>query len=125
MDPKQALQKIDKYFKMKEGTVAPPDLHLGGKIKPVRLENGRLCWGQSASMYVQDAVRNIEDWAEQNGLKLPGKCDAPMSTSCRPELDVHCGALIKTLFTMDCGLEGTELRLREVKLYLESSHNIV
>ena len=36
----------------------------------------------------------------------------------------HCGALIKTLFTVDCGLEGTELRLSEVKLYLESSHNI-
>ena len=37
----------------------------------------------------------------------------------------HCGALVKTSFTVDCGLEGTELRLSEVKLYLESSHNIV
>ena len=36
-----------------------------------------------------------------------------------------CRALIKTLLTMDCGLEGTEVRLSEVKLCLESSHNIV
>jgi Reverse transcriptase (RNA-dependent DNA polymerase) len=35
-----ALERLDKYFKMKAGSIGDPDFYLGAKLKPVQLENG-------------------------------------------------------------------------------------
>ena len=51
------------------------------------LPSGKICWGQSASKYVQEAVRNLENWLKEQNNKLPTRCDTPMSTSYWPELD--------------------------------------
>ena len=86
-DPKLVLQRLNKYFKVKENSIHPPNIYLGGKLRPVTLPSGKICWGQSASKYVQEAVRNLEDWLKKQNYKLPSRCDTPMSTSYRPELD--------------------------------------
>ena len=81
------LQRLDKYFKVKDGSIQPLDIYLGGKLKPVTMPSGKICWGQSASKYVQETVRNLEDWLKERNGKLLTRCDTPMSTSYRPELD--------------------------------------
>ena len=86
-NPNLVLQCLDKYFKVKDNSIHSPNIYLGGKLRPVTLPSGKICWGQSASKYVQDAVHNLENWLKERNNKLPTRCDTPMSTSYRPELD--------------------------------------
>ena len=66
-DAKSKLLELDKYFKMKPGSIGDPDIYLGVKVKPTRLENGVIAWGMSSSKYVQEGVRTIEDYLAKNG----------------------------------------------------------
>jgi hypothetical protein len=56
------------------------------KLRLVTGEHGNHCWTQSASAYIQEAVKNTEKWLDD--MRLPARCDTPMSSSYRPELDV-------------------------------------
>jgi hypothetical protein len=60
LDNKTCLSRINKYFKLKDGSIQPPDIYLGAKIKKTALKNGGLCWGWSASGYLQETVQNVE-----------------------------------------------------------------
>ena len=83
--------EIGRYFELKEESIGPPKLYLGGHLRKVQLENGVWAWAFSSSQYVQAAVKNVEDYLskdENKGWKLPRSADTPMSTSYRPELDV-------------------------------------
>ena len=51
------------------------------------MENGDSCWTQSASGYVQEAVKAVEDRVEARNMRLPSHADTPMSTTYCPELD--------------------------------------
>ena len=79
---------IGKYFELKEESIGPPDLYLGGRLRKVQLENGVKAWSFSSSQYVQQAVKNVEGYLERRGRKLPTRADSPIPTSYRPELDV-------------------------------------
>ena len=87
LDPRQTISRIDKYCKIKESSIGPPDLYLGAKLRLVSDTSGNLCWTQSASAYIQEAVKNTEQWLDERNMKLPARCDTPMSSSYRPELD--------------------------------------
>jgi hypothetical protein len=88
LDNQTCLSHINKYFKLKDGSIQPPDIYLGAKIKKTALKNGGLCWGQSASGYLQETVQNVEAWLDEYDLKLPTRTGTPMSASYRLELDV-------------------------------------
>mmetsp|Transcript_2939 Transcript_2939/g.6246 ORF Transcript_2939/g.6246 Transcript_2939/m.6246 type:complete len:134 (-) Transcript_2939:1095-1496(-) len=82
-------REIWKYFGLKEESIGPPDLYLGGRLSLVMLENGVKTWGYSASQYVQAAVKNVEDYlasgkADMPWDKLPACAETPMQTSYRP-----------------------------------------
>ena len=62
---------IGKYFKLKESSIGPPDIYLGGKLSKVVLENGAEAWGFSSSKYVQEAVNNVEMHLQRKGKFLP------------------------------------------------------
>ena len=79
---------IGKYFELKESSIHPPDIYLGGKLSKVVLENGVEAWGFSSSKYVNEAVRNVEAHLTVHGKKLPTRAETPIQTSYRPELDV-------------------------------------
>jgi hypothetical protein len=79
---------IGKYFELKEESIGPPKLYLGGHMRRVELENGAKAWAFSSSQYVQAAVKNVETYLEKTGGKLPRKAETPTQTSYRPELDV-------------------------------------
>ena len=71
-DAISVLKQLDKFFQMKPGSIGDPDIYLGAKLRQVRLNNGITCWSMSSAKYVQEAVRNVEDYIDRNleGRKL-------------------------------------------------------
>jgi hypothetical protein len=59
-DPGMSLAQIDKYFKMKPGSIMEPTLYMGAKLKNTVMSNGGVAWEISFSKYVQAAVQNVE-----------------------------------------------------------------
>ena len=51
------LARLDKYFKLKAGSVVPPKKYLGTKLRLNRLPNGVVVCGMSPSQYVQEATK--------------------------------------------------------------------
>jgi len=88
-DSMLCLRKIDKYFKMKEGSIGDPDFYLGAKLRLTRLPNGVFAWGMSSSKYIQAAVRNVKDYVEKTrpGQKLATRASGPFPAGYIPELD--------------------------------------
>ena len=83
--------KLGRYFHLKEESIGPPTVYLGGRVRKVQLENGVWAWSFSSSQYVQSPVKNIEADVrrpENSHLKIPLKAEAPLTMSYRPELDV-------------------------------------
>ena len=74
-DATGALEELDKFFSMKPGSIGDPDIYLGAKLRRVQLDNGVFAWGLSPSKYVQEAVRNVEEYLDKNfgGRKLTRK----------------------------------------------------
>jgi hypothetical protein len=81
-------EEIGRYFDLKEESIGPPTIYLGGHLRKVELENGVKAWAFSSSQYVTEAVKNIERYLDRKGGKLPSKAETPIQTSFRPELDV-------------------------------------
>jgi len=79
---------------LKEASIGPPKIYLGGNCRLVELETGVKCWAFGSSQYVQTAVKNVEKaLADRQRLgddrfRLPAKVNTPINTSYRPELDV-------------------------------------
>ncbi len=83
--------ELGRHFTLKEESIGPPKMHLGGHVRKVQLENGVECWAFSSSQYVQAAVKNVEEYLSKKdnvNWKLPAKAETPMQTSYRPEIDV-------------------------------------
>ena len=92
VDAESILRKeIGKYFELKEKSIGPPKLYLGGHLRLVELDNGVKAWAYSSSQYVRAAVQNVKDFIAKDETKrwrLPCKAETPLCTSYRPELDV-------------------------------------
>ena len=86
-DPQGELERLDKYFMMKPGSIGDPSIYLGAKLKKVQLSNGVWAWGQSPSKYVQEAVRNVEAHLKKTGKSLTKRVYGPFPTGYSAELD--------------------------------------
>jgi hypothetical protein len=87
-DPRTSLSHIDKYFKMKPGSIMEPTFYLGAKLKKTVMPNGVAAWGMSSSKYVQAAVQNVQEYLKNNGdMKLKKKASAPFEATYRAEID--------------------------------------
>ena len=90
--PEKLLREgIGKYFTLKEESIGPPKIYLGGGGRKVKLGNDVEAWAFSSSQYVQSAVKNVEDYLERRNdprWLIPLKAETPMRASYRPELDV-------------------------------------
>ena len=84
---KMLREEIGKYFKLKEKSIGPPDVYLGGKMRRVNLENGSKTWAFSSSQYVVEAVKNVEAYLARKEKKLNAKAGAPISNRYRPEIE--------------------------------------
>ena len=84
------LNKIDKVFKMKAGSILDPDIYLGAKVKPMKMNNGVPAWAISPSKYVNEAVNNCKKWVQENmpGHKQDNRATNPFPTDYDPDLDI-------------------------------------
>jgi hypothetical protein len=88
--PRAVLSRVDKFFPMKPGLIGEPDYYLGAKVSKVKLPNTVTAWVLSPSKYVQEAVKNLEEYLEQehNGQRLQKKRSTPITPSYWPDLNV-------------------------------------
>ena len=87
-DAEGCLLKLNKYFKMKPGSIGDPSFYLGAKLKPIKLANGVVAWSLSASKYVQEAVQNVDDHLQKTtGHGLDKRATCPFPVGYVPELD--------------------------------------
>ena len=56
-------------------------------MRKVELANGVHAWEFSSSIYVTEAVKNVERHLAKNGFKLPCKAETPLQTYYCPEID--------------------------------------
>ena len=56
----EELNRIDKFFKMKAGSIEAPDIYLGAKVKPLKMNNGGIACVISPTKYVNEAINNCE-----------------------------------------------------------------
>jgi hypothetical protein len=82
------LVRLDKYFKMKDGSIQEPTFYLGAKLNKMVLPNGVIAWGMSSSRYVNAAVQNVRDYlATSAGVQtLKKKATVPFPVDYRPDV---------------------------------------
>ena len=80
-------RQIGKYFRVKPNSIGPPKIYLGGGVRKVELDNFVHAWAFSSSQYCQAACKNVENYLKKLGKKFPARCDTPLPTDYRPELD--------------------------------------
>ena len=62
-------------------------MYLGVTLEKRKNSEGTQCWTMSPQMYVDAAVRNVEERLAKDGLRLPSKCITPMSGDYHPSED--------------------------------------
>ena len=82
----EAMQEIQKSFKLKKNKIEPPEIYLGARLEKKKL-NGRYVWSMSSTDYVKAAINNLEETLKKKNKKLPNKCETPMTSNYSPELD--------------------------------------
>ncbi|CAJ1930019.1 unnamed protein product [Cylindrotheca closterium] len=93
--PEQTLRnQVGKYFLLKDKSIGPPKIYLGGNVRQVTLDHGAKAWAFGSSSYVQQAIKNVEKYlndchtAGDNRFKIPASARTPMRTSYRAKLDM-------------------------------------
>ena len=81
-------EEIGKYFELKEESIGPPKLYLGGQMRQVEMSNGAKAWAFGSAQYVKAAVENVKSYLSKKGKNLPKKARTPLSSGYRPEIDV-------------------------------------
>ena len=87
--------EIGKHFIIKESSIGPPNIYLGGKVRKrvINSTEGNVeAWSFSSSQYVKAAVDNVEKYLRtekeiNRNQRFPKPRDAPFSNGYRPELD--------------------------------------
>ena len=80
--------EIGKSFRLKKKSIADPGKYLWGEIRKVELNNGIYFWAFSSTQYVQDAVKNVEQYLKVQGKNILAKAPAPFQKNYRPEIDM-------------------------------------
>jgi hypothetical protein len=89
-DALTVLARLNKYFKLKPGSVGDPGMYLGATIHTMTLDNGVSAWASSPAKYVWASVENVEKYLrdlKNDRWKLPRKCSNPFELDYEPELD--------------------------------------
>jgi hypothetical protein len=68
---------IGRYFDLKEESIGPPTIYLGGHLRKFELENGVKAWAFSSSQYVREAVKDIKEHLDRKEASPPSKQKHP------------------------------------------------
>jgi hypothetical protein len=80
-------KEIGKYFELKEKSIGPPKLYLGGHLSLVELDNGVKAWAFSSSQYVRAAVQNVEEFIAKDETKRWKLSNIKLKLHCAPHTD--------------------------------------
>jgi hypothetical protein len=88
-DPKAIMCKLDQDFMLKKDSVGPPKQYLGASIGRYHFNDGSAeCWYMGSDQYIAEAIRNVSNWLEGQGLQLKSRAPSVMPASYQPEMDV-------------------------------------
>ena len=90
-DPEEVPKRVDKYFGLKPGSLAVPNIYLGASVKLMELPNGVMAWSLIQSKYVQEALKNVETYVKENlreRWKIPKTAVNPFPIGYKPTEDV-------------------------------------
>ncbi len=59
------MYKIDSFLPLKPGSIGPPVMYFGAKLKKKTYEDGTVARGLSPLMYVHQAVRNVNTFLQE------------------------------------------------------------
>ena len=115
--------QIGRYFLIKEGSIGPPNIYLGDKVSKVTLDNGIDAWSFSSSPYVQNAVKNVEEYLKKKGKFLPTKATSSLSNNYRSETDVtsELDSTSASYYQSLIGMLRWIVQLRRVDITVEDS----
>lgn len=80
--------EMGRYFELKEESIGPPTIYLGGRLRSVTLANGVEAWAYGSSQYVQASVANVKQYLQDKNLPPLRNANAPLPSNYRPEIDV-------------------------------------
>lgn len=86
-DPMQAINGIKGVFKLKGDKAEVPDMYLGAGVTQVSTQSGTRCWTLSSEKYLKTAIANVEEKLAKSNLRLPSKCDTPLTSKYQPGTD--------------------------------------
>ena len=126
-DPQVVLEKIDKYFGLKPGSLADPNMYLGAKVRPMTMNNGQVCWAMSASQYVQEAVKNVTKATaerDESYYHLPKQAANPFPLGYEAESDVspELAPELASLYQSQIGVLRWIVELGRVDIITEVSN---
>eukprot|EP00957_Ditylum_brightwellii_P046208 3506373-Ditylum_brightwellii.AAC.1 len=88
---KLLCQGIIKYFQLKEKSVGPPKIYVGGSVRKRMLDNGVQAWAFNSLQYCQTAEKNVAEYRDKRNdprWAMLAKAKMPMRASYRPDLDI-------------------------------------
>ena len=65
--------ELGNYFELKEESIIPPKIYLGGSMSKVVLRNSLTAWSFSSSHYVQTALKNVKESLAKQDAKFPDR----------------------------------------------------
>ena len=69
---------MDKYFGLKSGLLADPNIYLGARVKLMSLPNGIMELLLRPSKYMQEAVKNVETYVKEGTSELTNDGGEPI-----------------------------------------------
>ena len=85
-DAEKVLKGVQAMFKFKDDKIDKPDVYLRAQLDKMSVD-GFEGWTMSSEKYVKAAIENIEQTLAKTSQCLPIKCQTPLSSGYRPELD--------------------------------------
>ena len=87
-EPMKNMDGIRAVLNLKVDKAENPDMYLGAFLSELEKDDGTKCWTMSSEQYVEAAIDNVEARLAKSDLRLPSRCDTPMSTSYHRSKDV-------------------------------------
>jgi hypothetical protein len=84
------MKKLMELYHLKPESIGPPKRYLGATMERVQLNDGREVWGMSATEYIQNAVKIVEERMTADNVRTFNKRQRkrPYHHNYKPELEV-------------------------------------
>ena len=88
---KSDMDKINAAYRLKDGSIAPPERYLGANIHKVQLDDGSTAWSQSSEDYLSGAIKQVQADLDKDNIQLKryggNNQKRPYDVNYRPEID--------------------------------------